>query len=159
MDPDSAHGLVITSHKSRNEPGLPNQGQIDWIALANTTVSASVGFLSRMSNAGVDPFTVAVGQAVAAKFRMSTLGKHRLSEAIKNLRGVPGISEAMWFGFGINHIVRNMTLTAEGSTCIMLCSALSTTRTINLSARVLYELTETYSSSTLEAARLTPSLQ
>ena len=41
----------------------------------------------------------------------------------------------------------------------MLCSILSESRTSVLSARVLFELTTTYSSSSLEATRLTPSLQ
>ena len=112
-----------------------------------------------MSHGVVDPFTVAVGQAIAAKFQMSTLNIHRMGEAIKNLRCVPSIDKTLWFGFGINHIVRSMTHTTEGSTCLMLCSALSETRSMILSARVMYELTVTYSSSSPEAARLTPSLQ
>ncbi|KAL8934735.1 MAG: hypothetical protein Q9211_005075 [Gyalolechia sp. 1 TL-2023] len=86
MDAGSTNGLVIRNHHPRGGSGLPNQGQIDWVALANTTVSASVGFLSRISGAGVDPFTIAVGQAVASKFQMSRLGIHRLENAIKNLQ-------------------------------------------------------------------------
>lgn len=159
MDAQNSNGLAIRTLQLRQTPGLPNQGQIDWIALANTTVSASVSFLSRMSSAGVDHFTVAVGQAVASNFRMSPLGMHRLDKAIKNLHYVPGIDEALWLGFGINHIVRSMTQTTEGATCLMLCSALSESRTTLLSARVMYELMNTYSSSSSEAANLTPSLR
>ncbi|KAL9635295.1 MAG: hypothetical protein Q9204_002677 [Flavoplaca sp. TL-2023a] len=159
MDPRITDGLVIGNRQSRGRPGLPNQGQIDWVALANTTVSASVGVLSRLSGAGVDPFTVAVGQAVASKFRMSRLGIHRLETAVKNLRYTSMIGDALWFGFGINHIIRILMQTTEGATCVMLCSALSESRTSVLSARVLFELTTTYSSSSPDAARLTPSLQ
>ncbi|KAL8885007.1 MAG: hypothetical protein Q9215_007070 [Flavoplaca cf. flavocitrina] len=159
MDTQSTDGLVITNHQSRGRPGLPNQGQIDWVALANTTVSASVGFLSRMSGAGVDPFTVAVGQAVASKFQMSRLGIHRLESAVNNLRHASMMGDALWFGFGINHIIRSLMHTNEGATCVMLCSILSESRTSVLSARVLFELTTTYSSSSPDTTRLTPSLQ
>ncbi|KAI4268774.1 MAG: hypothetical protein LQ337_007658 [Flavoplaca oasis] len=159
MNPQSTDGLVITNRQSRRGSGLPNQGQIDWVALANTTVSASVGVLSRLSGAGVDPFTVAVGQAVASKFRMSRLGIHRLETAVKNLRYTSMIGDALWFGFGINHIIRILMQTTEGATCLMLCSVLSESRRSVLSARVLFELTTTYSSSSPDATRLTPSLQ
>ena len=159
MDSHSTDGLVITNHQPRGRPGLPNQGQIDWVALANTTVSASVGFLSRMSGAGVDPFTVAVGQAVASKFQMSRLGIHRLESAVNNLRYASMMGDALWFGFGINHVIRSLMHTNEGATCVMLCSILSESRTSVLSARVLFELTTTYSSSSSDATRLTPSLQ
>ncbi|KAL9029922.1 MAG: hypothetical protein Q9196_001895 [Gyalolechia fulgens] len=159
MDAGNTNGLVIRNHHPRGGSGLPNQGQIDWVALANTTVSASVGFLSRISGAGVDPFTVAVGQAVASKFQMSRLGIHRLENAIKNLQYRSVIGEVLCFGFGMNHMIRSLMHTTEGATCVMLCSILSETRSTVLSARVLFELTSTYSSSSSEAARLTPSLQ
>ncbi|KAL8755336.1 MAG: hypothetical protein Q9199_003715 [Rusavskia elegans] len=159
METQNTNGLVIGGHQSRGGSGLPNQGQIDWVALANTTVSASVGFLSRMSGAGIDPFTVAVGQAVASKFQMSRLGTHRLETAINNLRHASMIGEVLWFGFGINHIIRSLMHTTEGATCVMLCSILSESRTSVLSARVLFELTTTFSSTSPEATRLTPSLQ
>ena len=159
MDSHSTDGLVITNHQPRGRPGLPNQGQIDWVALANTTVSASVGFLSRMSGVGVDLFTVAVGQAVASKLQMSRLGIHRLESAVNNLRHASMMGDALWFGFGINHIIRSLMHTTEGATCVMLCSILSESRTSVLSARVMFELTTTYSSSSSDATRLTPSLQ
>lgn len=159
MDARNSNHLIIRDHQSRGESGLPNQGQIDWVALANTTVSASVGLLSRMSGAGVDPFTIAVGQAVASKFQMSRLGVHRLETAIKNLRHESLMGEMLWFGFGIKHIVRSLMQTTEGATCVMLCSILSETRTTILAARVMYELTTTYSSTSPEAVQLTPSLQ
>ncbi|KAL8767879.1 MAG: hypothetical protein Q9209_005771 [Squamulea sp. 1 TL-2023] len=159
MDIDNTNGLVVTNHQPSGGSSLPNQGQIDWVALANTTVSASVDFLSRMSGAGVNPFTIAVGQAVALKFQMSRLGIHRLETAIKNLQYTSMIGEMLWFGFGINHIIRSLMHTTEGATLVMLCSILSETRTTGLSARVLYELTTTYNSTSSEATRLTPSLQ
>ena len=111
-----------------------------------------------MFNAGVEPITVVIGQALAKNFQMSSLGIHRVGEAIENLGCVPGIGEALWFGSGTNHVLQNMNHTIESSTCIMLCSALSETRSITLSARVLYELTETYKSSS-PGATMTPSLQ
>ncbi|KAL9637194.1 MAG: hypothetical protein Q9204_001973 [Flavoplaca sp. TL-2023a] len=159
MDFQNTSGLVIRNNQSRGGSGLPNQGQIDWVALANTTVSASVGVLSRLSGAGVDPFTVAVGQAVASKFQMSRLGIHRLESAVNNLGHASMIGDALWFGFGIDHIIRSLMRTTEGATCVMLCSILSESRTSVLSARVLFELTNTYSSSSPDATRLTPSLQ
>lgn len=159
MDTPNTTDLVIGNHQSRGGSGLPNQGQIDWVALANTTVSASVGFLSRMSSAGIDPFTVAVGQAVASRFQMSRLGTHRLQSAVNSLRHASMMGEVLWFGFGIDHVLRSLMHTTEGATCVMLCSILSESRTSVLSARVMFELTTTYGSSSPEATRLTPSLQ
>ncbi|KAI4190728.1 MAG: hypothetical protein L6R41_000590 [Letrouitia leprolyta] len=159
MVTENTDSITIGDYRSRAGSGLPNQGQIDWVALANTTVSASVGLLSWMYGAGIDPFTVAVAQAVAAKFQMSRLGIHRLETAINNLGHTSMLGEVLWFGFGINHVIRNLMHTTEGATCVMLCSVLSESRNSVLSARVLFELTATYSSSSPEATRLTPSLQ
>ena len=159
MAPEAPNSLVTQGHLSRGSSGLPNQGQIDWVALANTTVTSSVGLLARISGAGVDPFTIAVGQAIGSKFKISRLGIHRFETAISNLKHASVLGEVMWFGFGVNHIIRELMQTTEGVTCVMLCAILSESRTAILSARVLFELTNTYSSSTPEAGRLTPSLQ
>ena len=96
------------------------------------------------SNANVDSFAVAVGQTVASKFKMLSLGLHRLQIAVKTLSYTVAIREVLQFGFGINHVIRNLVQTTGGATFIMLCSALSETRSSILSARVLFDLAKTY---------------
>lgn len=51
------------------------QGQVDWVALGNSTVSATVAVFARLATARVDPQTVAIGHALAGGFRLSDHGK------------------------------------------------------------------------------------
>ena len=55
--------------------GFSRQGQVDWVALGNSTVSAMVAVLARLAAAKVDPQTFAVGHALSGNFWLSTSGK------------------------------------------------------------------------------------
>lgn len=55
--------------------GFAQQGQVDWVALGNSTVSATVAVFARLAAGRVDPQTVAVGHALAGTFKLSVTGK------------------------------------------------------------------------------------
>ena len=54
---------------------FPQQGTVDWIKLGKTSVTATLGILSRISAAHVDPFTLTVAQAIADQYKLSSNGK------------------------------------------------------------------------------------
>ena len=59
---------------SRNS-GFAQTGQVDWVALGNNTVSATVAVFARLAAAKVDPQTVAVGHALSGGFKFSVAGE------------------------------------------------------------------------------------
>lgn len=77
------------------------QGSLDWVGLANTTVNFSVGLLSRFAAAGVDPYTVKVGQAIARNLPLSKDGHRSVQKALSELKSFGSMSDVLWFGFGV----------------------------------------------------------
>ncbi|KAI9793796.1 MAG: hypothetical protein M1833_000519 [Piccolia ochrophora] len=144
-------------HRSGHAFSFTQQGTLDWVALSKATVSASVAVMSRLSGAGIDPFTIALGQAMASRFRLSALGEHRLSKALADLRSFSSYGDVLWFGFGIRHIVRTLATTVEGRSCVMLCASLAEVHSVDFSARVLADLVDLYRGP--ESNGLTPSLE
>lgn len=155
-DGGSPRDVLAVTEVGHND-SFTNQGQIDWVSLASATISTSVEVMARFSGAGIDPFTTAVGQAIASKFTMSKLGMHRLDSVVQGLACFSGVGQAVYFGFGVKHVARTLAQTTEGATFIMLCSALAEAHSVRLSARVLFELTRLYSSNTTPV--MTPSLR
>ena len=56
-------------------PGFAQQGQVDWVALGNNTVSATVAVFARLAAAKVDVQTVAVTHALSGSFKLSVAGE------------------------------------------------------------------------------------
>lgn len=54
--------------------GFVRQGQVDWVAFANSTISASISVLQRFSAAGVQLVTIAGGLALGDLFELSKKG-------------------------------------------------------------------------------------
>lgn len=52
---------------SSNQSGanFTQQGSLDWVALGRMQYSTSVAVLARLSKAGIDPLTLAVGQCAS----------------------------------------------------------------------------------------------
>lgn len=119
---------------------LQQQGSISWVDLVNTTISGTVGVLSRMSAAGVDPYTAVVGQTLCTKFWLSQLGRGHVVEALSQLRSFGSLSKALWFGFGLRSVVRTLAETEEGGTCVALCAALSECYHDYVGAEILVEM-------------------
>ncbi|KAG4253142.1 hypothetical protein FPRO03_07102 [Fusarium proliferatum] len=118
------------------------QGSIDWIQVARSAVSVPVSILARATAADVSPLTLVVGQEMSSLFRLSTTGHERLDKALRELKSFSAIGDAIWFGFGIKHIVRVLAETSQGLTCLTLCACLSEIHTPRACAEILIRLTD-----------------
>ena len=125
---------------SNPHPGFAQQGSVDWIALSNTSVHFSVAVLSRLSKAGIDPFTLQVGRAICYNFALEPNAQERISDAIYKIKRYGSYGDLIWFGFGIREVVTDLADTEEGLTLVALCAALSTTYDSLFAAEVLREL-------------------
>lgn len=124
--------------------GFKQQGSVDWVKLVENTATFSVGVLARLSAAGVDPYTVLVGQAVAQSFYLGPVGRKNVQQALAKLTSYNGFGNALWFGFGLKSFVRALGSTEEGCSCLSICAALSECYPEDLAAEVLHELTLAY---------------
>lgn len=116
------------------------QDTIDWTRLATKLVGYSLEVLSRLSAANVDPYTVEVGKIVASDFQLSARGRNNVSDALAKLHSYRSLGDALWFVFGIRHIVRSIATTENGFTCLTLCGALAEFYHKNIAAEILFEL-------------------
>jgi arabinogalactan endo-1,4-beta-galactosidase len=87
------------------------QGTVDWTRLSRSTVNFTVEILARLSKAGVEPLTVAMGQAIFSGFNLDPEGQKRFSDTISRLKAFSSYGNVMWFGFGVKHIVRTLSET------------------------------------------------
>ncbi|KAL5347862.1 hypothetical protein ACLOAV_007272 [Pseudogymnoascus australis] len=101
------------------------QGTVDWTMLSRSTVNFTVEILSRLSKAGVEPITAAMGQAIFSGFNLDPEGQKRFSDVVSHLKAFSSYGEIMWFGFGVKHIVRTLSETEQGATCAAICACLS----------------------------------
>ena len=114
--PDSSSQNAVVSFQQ--------QGQVDWVGLSNSTVSFTLGVLSRMCKAGVDPLTYTIGRALCKKTILPPEGQSKIENVISNLRSWPSFNKILWFGFGERHLIHELALTGEGLTLVALCSAI-----------------------------------
>ena len=124
--------------------GFAQQGQVDWLALSNNTVSATVAVFARLAAAKLDVQTVAIAHALSGNFKLSiagefllhhslqsrlnvyTTGQKRIQTALADLKWYSSMNDVLWFGFGVHHPIRHLERTENGYSCIALCGALST---------------------------------
>jgi hypothetical protein len=59
---------IVPSGGGQSPPSFSTQGQLSWTSLVSTTFHVTVSILSRVSAAGVDPYTVLVGQKLSNIF-------------------------------------------------------------------------------------------
>ena len=116
------------------------QGTVDWVALSNASAHFSIGVLARLSKAGIDPFTLQMGRAICADFTLSASVQQSLTDAIQKVKKYGSYGNVIWFGFGIKHIITDLSETEEGLACVSLCAALSTIYDNMYSAQVLRDL-------------------
>ncbi|GAB7342893.1 hypothetical protein MBLNU457_g1010t2 [Dothideomycetes sp. NU457] len=136
------------------QAGFSQQGSLDWMNLANTTVNFSVGVLSRCSAAGVDPYTIVVGQAVARAIPLSRDGHRNVENALSQLKSYGSFGDTLWFGFGIKSFPRALGTTDEGRTLLAISAALSECFHEDFAAETLYNLVLTFK----PPSELTPSM-
>ncbi|KAK4246731.1 hypothetical protein C7999DRAFT_32881 [Corynascus novoguineensis] len=97
--------------------------------------------LAHLAAADIMPNTVMVGQQMVSMSILSTRGMQRLTDAPERMHSCSSIGDAIWFGFGIQHIVREMARTAQGVTLIALCGSLAEIHPPNACATILMKLT------------------
>ena len=118
------------------------QGQVDWTRLGADSVNSSIQILSRISAAGIDPFTIVMGQAIGGSLLWRDAGRKRFDEALQLCSGLASYRNVLWFGFGIRHVVHVLTATEQGAICAGLCSCLAECYTTEYAAEVLMEMTK-----------------
>ena len=108
----SSHGssalVPARSSGAVAESNFPQQGTLDWVALGQTQFSASIAVLGRLSNVGIEPLTVAVGQAIGSKIPLGAHGEKVLREAMAGLTATSSFGQVIWFGVGVCHILRTL---------------------------------------------------
>ncbi|KAL9619903.1 MAG: hypothetical protein Q9160_005550 [Pyrenula sp. 1 TL-2023] len=125
---------------SSSSPSFVQQGQVDWVAFANSTISSSVAVMQRFSAAGVQPVTVAGGLALGSRFELSKKGEQNMDIALKKLNGVFGFDKLLYYGFGYRSFVNVLAETKVGVNLVALCSCLVEMHGISFSAEVLAAL-------------------
>lgn len=120
------------------------QGSVDWVQLASTSLTFPVPVLARLAAADINPLTTTVIRKISSNFLMSKNGHARLTEALKSLRSFSSIGNAIWFGFGIKHVIRSLAETSEGLSSIALCGCLSELHPTKACASIIMELVKVY---------------
>ncbi|OBT99969.2 hypothetical protein VE01_01790 [Pseudogymnoascus verrucosus] len=116
---------IVPSGGSDNSNVFTQQGTVDWTLLSGSTVNFTIEILARLSKAGVEPITAAMGQAIFAGFNLDPDGQIRFSSTISRLKAFSSYGNVMWFGFGVKHIIRTLSETEQGATCAAICACLS----------------------------------
>ena len=130
------------------------QGSLDWTSLAASGGTLSLQLLQRISAAGIDPYTVLVGQAVCGSLRCGSGGRIRFIQALESCKGLAGYRNALWFGFGVKHIATALVASEQGTTCAALCSCLVECYSTHFAAEVLMEMTK----ASIDSNEIIPSL-
>ncbi|KAF5546769.1 hypothetical protein FPHYL_10420 [Fusarium phyllophilum] len=136
-----ANALTLSSAAVAGGP-FEQQGSIDWVQIAKISVTVPISILARVTAADVSPLTIVVGQEMSSLFRLSTTGHERLNKALRELKSFSAIGDAIWFGFGIKHIVRALAETDKGLTCLTLCACLSEIHPPKACAEILIRLAD-----------------
>ncbi|KAL2839663.1 hypothetical protein BJY01DRAFT_250392 [Aspergillus pseudoustus] len=127
---------------SQTGPVFSQQGTVDWTQLAKSSVALSLEILSRLSQAGVEPLTLAVGQAIFSQFLLPASTQQKIQTTLEGLKPLSSYSNVLWFGFGIKHVVRLLVESEQGTTCVALCGALSVSYDKFYCAQVLRSMTK-----------------
>ncbi|KAK3332941.1 hypothetical protein B0T19DRAFT_343051, partial [Cercophora scortea] len=101
------------------------QGSVDWLQLAKMTVSIPMSILTRLAAADITPMTIVVARNIASVFHISPQGYRRITESLGRLQSYSSLGDAVWFGFGIKHVVRDLGQSEQGMACLALCGAMS----------------------------------
>ena len=141
------------SSQSSSVTAFPQQGAVDWVALSQMQFSASIAVLGRLSSAGVEPLTVAVGQAICSRIPLGVHGEKVLSEAMAGLKSCSSFGDVVYFGVGVRHILRVLVNTSQGASLVALCAAISESHSTSTSALIMFEMAKRFGT----PSELTPS--
>lgn len=117
------------------------QGSISWVDLAKCLVSASIGFYQRLSGSDVGVDTATVGLVLGSRFKFGHFGRDNFLKALKQLPSMSTYGNVIWFGFGVRHLIRDLTTKEEGGVLVALCGALSCYHE-DVAAEILHEMVD-----------------
>ena len=89
---------------------------------------------------GVDPYTAQVANFVASRFRIGSQGALRVKNALSQLPCLCGYGDVLWFGVGIQSLVRLMSKTDQGCIWVALSAALAECYHEEIAAEILHEM-------------------
>ena len=138
---------------SQNGSNFVQQGTVDWTALTQTTFSASLAILGRLSSAGLEPLTVAMAQALCLQIPIGVHGEQKLQESIDSLKCFSSFGDLVWFGVGVRHILRTLVQSSQGASSVALAASLTESYSLQFSAKVFYGMAKCMKS----PSELTPS--
>jgi hypothetical protein len=121
---------------------FPQSGQLDWGNLSRATGTFSLEVFARLAKADVELATIGVGNAICSGFSFPAQGQLELSKSLAHLKGTSSFSRAVWFGFGVKHVVRSLSETEQGAMCVAICAALAIPNTSFQAAQILRDLCE-----------------
>lgn len=139
-----ASAPLLSRRFTATSPSFPQSGSWNWVGLIDSGVQGAVKILSRYSAAGVDPYTLIIGQIACSNFKLSTRSAMRLQNAIMDLKSMNSIGNFLHFGFGIDSVVRNLAATEEGGILVALCASATESFATNHAANILWELIRTF---------------
>ncbi|CZR55079.1 uncharacterized protein PAC_04965 [Phialocephala subalpina] len=150
--PNIQHSILVLDHRflhdTRSSLGIKfvsrsQQGSVDWIALGNLTLTASVSIFARLAAGDVDVRTVAVSHAMAGNFHLSPHGRDRVHNALDSLKSCSAIGDLIYFGFNVQHPICQLAAMDNGYACLALLGALSgLSSSLEAPAMILSELTD-----------------
>ncbi|KLP07682.1 uncharacterized protein FFB20_02711 [Fusarium fujikuroi] len=134
--------------------GFQQQGTVDWTSVLSGSITFSVDVLSRLSQTGIEGFTLCAARAIFSNVKLGPNGELRLHRAVDRLGAFPSFGKAQWFGFGVKHIIWSMQESKEGLNCLGICACLTEGFSTIHAAGVIRELFLLYN----PPAELTPTL-
>lgn len=140
MSGDSLALVRADGSKATPSDVFNQQGTVEWTNIAKFTVTGSVALLGRLASAGIEPLTLAVGQAVCGGLMLSPTGERRLQDSLSRLKSFSSFGDAIWFGLGVRHVIRTLVQTAQGASCVALTASLAEAHNVEVAALVLYNL-------------------
>lgn len=155
MSAGGFNGGALTAPPSSTGGALPQQGSLDWFKLAGSSVSFTIDVLARMSAAGVEAFTVCAATTTLSRLRLGRIGESRVQEAVLRLKAFSSVNNALWFGFGVKHLIKKLAESYEGLCCIAVCASLSEFYSTPDASRILREIFVQYNA----PSSLTPALR
>ncbi|KAF3112840.1 hypothetical protein TWF102_004234 [Orbilia oligospora] len=135
-----SNALVSFQSGGSGDSGFSNSGQIDWVTLAGSSVKFAVDVLARLSKAGIEAFTLAASYAVLGRFKLGNQAEIEVYNSVGKLKAFSSFNSALYFGFGVKHVVRSLADSAEGLSIVSLCSILADFYGIDHSGLILREL-------------------
>lgn len=99
-----------------SQGGFSSQGSISWFDLVAKPINYFMDVLARASAADFDPYTLHMAHFVADRFCLGQNGVHRVQTALVDLKYFGGYAKVLWFGFGVQSLVKMLAWTDQGLT-------------------------------------------